>query len=78
METKHTYISVVQHLSLAPLVKTKRMMLVLDLDHTLINSTNLEDLSSDEGYLLHQISTKKGTFCLLLFARVSGMGKGVV
>lgn len=85
-ETKHTCISVVQSSSLGPLEKiwlqrlysnqsreTKKLKLVLDLDHTLMNSTNLSDLAADESHVLGHISVKKGTFHLLMFP-IMGMG----
>ncbi|XAR66769.1 Phosphoprotein phosphatase [Bertholletia excelsa] len=39
------------------LLRHKKLYLVLDLDHTLLNSTRLVDMTADEGYLQSQIDS---------------------
>ncbi|CAO2826015.1 unnamed protein product [Amaranthus hypochondriacus] len=41
------------------LLRHKKLYLVLDLDHTLLNSTRLDDLSSEEEYLMSQTDSFK-------------------
>ena len=54
------------------LLREKKLILVLDLDHTLLNSTRLADVIADEDYLLRQVDFLQGTphrksrFCKLL------------
>lgn len=43
------------------LLREKKLVLILDLDHTLLNSTRLADISSEEEYLLRQVDSMKGT-----------------
>ncbi|KAG6510979.1 RNA polymerase II C-terminal domain phosphatase-like 4 isoform X1 [Zingiber officinale] len=44
---------------LKSLLHKKKLILILDLDHTLLNSTRLVDVISDEEYLLRQIDGMK-------------------
>lgn len=50
------------------LLRRKKLYLVLDLDHTLLNSTRLEDINSEEEYLKSQTDSFQGwsiyTFCV--------------
>ncbi|URE17958.1 RNA polymerase II C-terminal domain phosphatase-like [Musa troglodytarum] len=41
------------------LLHEKKLVLILDLDHTLLNSTRLADISSEEEYLLRQVESMK-------------------
>lgn len=45
---------------LKSLLHKKKLILILDLDHTLLNSTHIVDVTSDEEYLLRQIDGMKG------------------
>ncbi|XP_029129573.1 RNA polymerase II C-terminal domain phosphatase-like 4 isoform X1 [Cajanus cajan] len=47
-------ISRLRNTDMKSLLCRKKLYLVLDLDHTLLNSTHLADLSSEESYLLNQ------------------------
>ncbi|KAJ0730373.1 putative protein-serine/threonine phosphatase [Helianthus annuus] len=42
------------------LLRHKKLYLVLDLDHTLLNSTRFSDLTQDEGYLLNPNDPMQG------------------
>ena len=42
------------------LLRHKKLYLVLDLDHTLLNSTQLIDLTSEEEYLKSQSDSLQG------------------
>lgn len=50
------------------LLRHKKLYLVLDLDHTLLNSTQLVDLNSEEVYLMTQADSLAGYYinCVLL------------
>lgn len=43
------------------LLRHKKLYLVLDLDHTLLNSTQLMHMTSEEEYLKSQIDSLQGT-----------------
>ena len=45
------------------LLRLKKLYLVLDLDHTLLNSTQLFDLHPDEVYLMGQTDSLEGKLC---------------
>ena len=45
----------------------KKLYLVLDLDHTLLNSARLTDIKEDETYLINQRDSLPGTFLLKIF-----------
>ena len=45
------------------LLRHKKLNLVLDLDHTLLNSTLLVDLSSEEVHLISQTDSLEGMLC---------------
>lgn len=49
---------------LKDLLHKKKLILILDLDHTLLNSTRFADITSDEEYLLRQIDGMKGIISL--------------
>lgn len=49
------------------LLRHKKLYLVLDLDHTLLNSTRLDDLSSEEEYLMSQTDSFKGKSMYFIF-----------
>lgn len=42
----------------------KKLYLVLDLDHTLLNSTHLKKMTPDEKYLIARANSPKGMICL--------------
>jgi TFIIF-interacting CTD phosphatase-like protein len=42
------------------LLKQKKLILILDLDHTLINSTRMIDVIPEEHYLMKQVEEGKG------------------
>lgn len=42
------------------LLRHKKLYLVLDLDHTLLNSTRFSDITQEEGYLLNQNDPMQG------------------
>lgn len=42
------------------LIREKMLILILDLDHTLLNSSRLADVSLEEEYLLRQLDSIKG------------------
>lgn len=56
------------------LLREKRLMLILDLDHTLLNSTRLADVSLEEEYLLRQADSIKGISCFLVLVVVNCNG----
>ncbi|CAA3007143.1 RNA polymerase II C-terminal domain phosphatase-like 4, partial [Olea europaea subsp. europaea] len=49
------------------LLRHKKLYLVLDLDHTLLNSTRLADVTIEERYLEGQRDTLPGMFPLTLY-----------
>lgn len=59
---------------LKDLLRRRKLILVLDLDHTLLNSTRLQDLKPDEEYLLHKVDSlqdvSKGQLFRLDFMRM--------
>lgn len=50
-----------RHTDLKNLLRRKKLCLVLDLDHTLLNSTRLLDLTPEELYLKNQTDPLQGT-----------------
>ncbi|ONK63902.1 uncharacterized protein A4U43_C07F20100 [Asparagus officinalis] len=42
------------------LKRAEKLILILDLDHTLLNTTRLEDISPGEEYLKHQVDSMQG------------------
>lgn len=42
------------------LLRHKKLILVLDLDHTLLNSTRLSDVTQEEGYLMNPGDPSRG------------------
>lgn len=42
------------------LLREKKLILILDLDHTLLHSTHIADVSAEEEYLIRQIDSKNG------------------
>lgn len=48
------------------LLRHKKLILVLDLDHTLLNSTRLADISAEESYLKDQREVLPGMLLLLV------------
>ncbi|KAK1317816.1 RNA polymerase II C-terminal domain phosphatase-like 4 [Acorus calamus] len=55
----HEEIARLRGVDLKKLFSNRKLYLVLDLDHTLLNSTRIIDLSAEEGYLLGQAETSK-------------------
>ena len=57
------------------LLQHKKLILVLDLDHTLLNSTQLGHLTPEEDYLRNQTDSLEGTLsshpCIVLFSKVT-------
>lgn len=49
------------------LLRHKKLYLVLDLDHTLLNSARLPDVTVEEGYLNGQRDALPGTFVIRIF-----------
>jgi RNA polymerase II C-terminal domain phosphatase-like 3/4 len=49
------------------LLRDRKLVLILDLDHTLINSTRLHDISRAEMDLGIQTAASKGKFYLFAF-----------
>jgi RNA polymerase II C-terminal domain phosphatase-like 3/4 len=49
------------------LLRERKLVLILDLDHTLINSTKLRDISSAENELDIQTAAAKGNSIWLYF-----------
>lgn len=49
------------------LLRERKLILILDLDHTLINSTKLHDISAAENNLGIQTAASKGKLYLFLF-----------
>lgn len=49
-----------QKADLKNLMHEKKLILILDLDHTLLNSSRLADVSLEEEYLLRQLDSIKG------------------
>jgi RNA polymerase II C-terminal domain phosphatase-like 3/4 len=49
------------------LLRDRKLVLILDLDHTLINSTRLHDISAAEMDLGIQTAASKGKLCLFAF-----------
>ena len=49
------------------LLRLKKLYLVLDLDHTLLNSTQLVDLRPEEFYLIGQTDSLEGILCFTVF-----------
>lgn len=54
------------------LFNRKKLYLVLDLDHTLLNSSRLTDITEEEAYLTNQRDSLPGIF-LLRFSMLSGL-----
>jgi RNA polymerase II C-terminal domain phosphatase-like 3/4 len=48
------------------LLRHKKLYLILDLDHTLLNSTQLMHMTLDEEYLNGQTDSLQGFFCYLI------------
>lgn len=48
------------------LLRHRKLILVLDLDHTLLNSTRLADISAEESYLKDQREVLPGMLLLLV------------
>jgi predicted HAD superfamily phosphohydrolase YqeG len=46
--------------SMKYLLKDEKLILVLDLDHTLVNSIYTDHLTEEEEYLLDEVMTKEG------------------
>jgi predicted HAD superfamily phosphohydrolase YqeG len=46
--------------SMKYLLKDEKLILVLDLDHTLVNSIYADHLTEEEEYLLDEVMTKEG------------------
>jgi len=53
-------ISRLRNTDMKSLLCRKKLYFVLDLDHTLLNSTHLSDLSSEESSLLDQTDSLEG------------------
>lgn len=53
-------ISRLRNADVRSLLRHKKLYLVLDLDHTLLNSTRLEDINSEEEYLKSQTDSFQG------------------
>jgi len=53
-------ISRLRNTDMKSLLCRKKLYLVLDLDHTLLNSTHLSHLSSEESHLLNQTDSLEG------------------
>ena len=51
------------------LLRERKLVLILDLDHTLINTTGLEDISPAERDLGIQTAASKGKLYLFAFKR---------
>ncbi|CBI21670.3 unnamed protein product, partial [Vitis vinifera] len=49
------------------LLRHKKLYLVLDLDHTLLNSTRLLDITPEELYLKNQTDPLQGMICLPVY-----------
>ena len=49
------------------LLRHKKLYLVLDLDHTLLNSTELRDMTSEEEYLKSQTDSLQGISVTFIF-----------
>lgn len=50
------------------LLRHKKLLLILDLDHTLLNTTLLGDITPDEEYLKSQVGSLQGIcICFELF-----------
>lgn len=49
------------------LLRERKLVLILDLDHTLINSTKLFDLSAAENELGIQSAAKEGSVYIFVF-----------
>lgn len=75
-----TYISCMQNLRVGPeeiarvrnidlknLLRHKKLYLILDLDHTLLNSARLSDITLEEGYLNGQMDALPGIYLLWIF-----------
>ncbi|KAK4481614.1 hypothetical protein RD792_012518 [Penstemon davidsonii] len=56
------------------LLHHKKLYLVLDLDHTLLNSARLPDITAEEGYLNGQRDSLPGTFSLAVICTLSNLG----
>lgn len=48
------------------LLRHKKLYLILDLDHTLLNSTQLMHMTLDEEYLNGRTDSLQGFFCYLI------------
>lgn len=49
------------------LLRERKLILILDLDHTLINSTKFHDISADENNLGIRTAASKGKLYLFVF-----------
>ena len=47
------------------LLRHKKLYLVLDLDHTLLNSSRMSDIIQEEGYLMNQNDPVQGIYMFL-------------
>jgi len=61
-------ISRLRNADMKSLLCRKKLYLVLDLDHTLLNSTLLAHLSSEESHLLNQTDSLRGMCKLMCFS----------
>lgn len=50
----------IRNIDLQKLLRNKKLYLVLDLDHTLLNSARLHDITMEEGYLNGQSNALPG------------------
>lgn len=50
-------------------LKDKKLILILDLDYTLLNSARIDQLTSDEQYLLVKLDKERGKTCMKYFAQ---------
>lgn len=56
-------ISRLRHTDMKNLLRHKKLNLVLDLDHTLLNSTLIVDVNSEEVHLFTQTDSLEGILC---------------
>ena len=63
-------ISRLRNADVKSLLRHKKLYLVLDLDHTLLNSTRLEDISSEEEYLKCQTDSLQGWWIFCFYVLV--------
>lgn len=58
---------------LKSLLRRKKLYLVLDLDHTLLNSTRFSDLTQDEGYLMDPNDPMQGNNFMFFFVTFNNL-----